>query len=76
MLDGMGIGKDGVTILHGGGVYGDKEGTLERIKNTICERLPQNVRERLVLENDEVHFIVVIESSDQVNEPFLALLQR
>jgi UV DNA damage endonuclease len=72
-MEGMGIGKDGVCILHvscvdllttsigsasksqGGGTYGDKKTTLERIKTTIRDRLPQNVRDRLVLENDEVN---------------------
>ncbi|EGO00170.1 hypothetical protein SERLA73DRAFT_107167 [Serpula lacrymans var. lacrymans S7.3] len=53
MLDIMGIGPDGVMIVHGGGVYGDKDETLKRIKATI-QRLPQNVRDRLVLENDEL----------------------
>ncbi|KIM83192.1 hypothetical protein PILCRDRAFT_819416 [Piloderma croceum F 1598] len=54
MLEGMGIGVDGVCIVHGGGVYGDKQSTLERIKVTIEEKLPKAVRERLVLENDEL----------------------
>ncbi|KAF8828535.1 hypothetical protein HHX47_DHR3000073 [Lentinula edodes] len=54
MLDLMGVGKDGVTIVHGGGVYDDKPGTIERIKTTIRDTLPQHVRDRLVLENDEL----------------------
>lgn len=54
MLEGMGIGADGVCIVHGGGTYGDKQSTLERIKVTIRDKLPQKVRDRLVLENDEV----------------------
>ncbi|KAF5355500.1 hypothetical protein D9758_006423 [Tetrapyrgos nigripes] len=54
MMERMGIGKDGVLVIHGGGVYDDKPAALERIKNTIKERLPKNVRERLVLENDEL----------------------
>jgi UV DNA damage endonuclease len=35
-------------------VYEDKAATLERIKTTITTLLPQPVRDRLVLENDEV----------------------
>ncbi|KAG5221582.1 UV-endonuclease UvdE-domain-containing protein [Salix suchowensis] len=35
-------------ISQGGGVYGDKEAALERIKDTIANVLPQNVRDRLV----------------------------
>jgi UV DNA damage endonuclease len=54
MLNLMGIGPDGVMIIHGGGVYGDKEAALARIRKTVEEDLPQDVRDRLVLENDEV----------------------
>lgn len=54
MLDLMGVGPDGVIVIHGGGVYGDKEATLARIKETIRVDLSKNVRDRLVLENDEV----------------------
>ncbi|KAF8629869.1 hypothetical protein AX15_003228 [Amanita polypyramis BW_CC] len=54
MLDRMGIGTDGVMIVHGGGIYGDKSTAMARIKHTIREVLPRNVRDRLVLENDEL----------------------
>ncbi|KAI6040243.1 UV-endonuclease UvdE-domain-containing protein [Pisolithus marmoratus] len=54
MLDLIGVGPDGVIVIHGGGVYGDKEATLARIKETIQVDLPKNVRDRLVLENDEL----------------------
>lgn len=54
MLDLMGVGVDGVMIVHGGGTYGDKPAAIERIKHTISKVLPPNVRARLVLENDEM----------------------
>ncbi|KAG2015431.1 endonuclease Uve1 [Coprinopsis cinerea AmutBmut pab1-1] len=54
MLDLMGIGPDGVMIVHGGGTYEDKAAALQRIKHTIKNLLPHNVRQRLVLENDEM----------------------
>ncbi|KAJ7646795.1 UV-endonuclease UvdE-domain-containing protein [Roridomyces roridus] len=54
MMDLMGLGPDGVMIVHGGGVYDDKVGTLGRIKKTITGVLDPNVRKRLVLENDEM----------------------
>ncbi|KAG1762860.1 UV-endonuclease UvdE-domain-containing protein [Suillus occidentalis] len=54
MLNLMGIGPDGVMIIHGGGVYGDKEAALARIRKTVEEDLPKDVRDRLVLENDEI----------------------
>jgi hypothetical protein len=50
----MGLDADSVFVIHGGGVYGDKVETLSRIKKTIMDILPPNVRGRLVLENDEV----------------------
>lgn len=39
--------------IHMGGIYGDKPSTLERFKANF-QRLDDNVRARLVLENDEV----------------------
>ncbi|KAI9571153.1 UV-endonuclease UvdE-domain-containing protein [Boletus coccyginus] len=54
MLDRMGIDQDGVIIIHGGGVYGNKAAALARIKNVIQHELTARVRARLVLENDEL----------------------
>jgi len=45
------IGADTINI-HGGGAYGDKAGALRALKNNI-ERLPEPVRSRLTLENDD-----------------------
>ncbi|UZJ56687.1 hypothetical protein CBS101457_006007 [Exobasidium rhododendri] len=56
VLDLMGIGPDGVMILHGGGTYGDREAATIRIKDTIENKLPDFVRRRLVLENDEMSY--------------------
>lgn len=53
VLERMGVGADGVIIVHGGGLYGNKDATLSRIKQTVLD-LPSNVRNRLVLENDEL----------------------
>ena len=52
VLNLMGMGKDSVMVIHGGGVYGDKIKTIER----WCEnykKLPEKITERLVLENCE-----------------------
>ena len=70
ILDEMGLGKDSVIVIHGGGVYGDKEATKDR----WCEQfyyLPENVKKRLVLENCEKNFSVVdcLEVSDRINIP-------
>ena len=70
ILDEMGLGKDSVIVIHGGGVYGDKQATKDR----WCEQfyyLPENVKRRLVLENCEKNFSVVdcLEVSDRINIP-------
>jgi len=41
-----------VINIHGGGAYGDKSTSLRRLRKRI-ERLPQAVRLRLTLENDD-----------------------
>lgn len=56
LLDMIGLGSDSVMIIHGGGTYGDKEAALQRLKNSIANKLPARVRARLVLENDEICF--------------------
>ena len=52
ILDAMGIGKDGVMIVHGGGSYGDKNATIRRWVEQFSD-LPKKVKDRLVLENCE-----------------------
>lgn len=56
-LDRMGMGKDSVMIIHGGGQYGDKKSALERLESNILG-LPENTRNRLVLENCEMSYCV------------------
>jgi len=46
------LGVDGDIVVHGGGVYGDREGTARRIVENIA-LLPAEIRRRLRLENDE-----------------------
>lgn len=46
-----------VMIIHGGGVYGDKEATLQRWK-TEFKRLPAHVSRFIALENDEWQYSV------------------
>ena len=45
------VGADTIN-LHGGGAYGDKPSALQALRRTI-ERLPEPVRSRLTLENDD-----------------------
>jgi len=44
-----------VINIHGGGVYGNKAEALARLRRNI-EKLPQIVRHRISLENDDVSF--------------------
>jgi UV DNA damage endonuclease len=48
------VGADAINI-HGGGAYGDKGAALTRVRENIA-RLPDTVRSRLTLENDDVTY--------------------
>ncbi len=52
MLDLMGLGPEAVVVTHVGGRYGDKAESLRRFVERY-HTLPDPVRRRLVLENDE-----------------------
>lgn len=70
ILDCMDIGKEGVLIIHGGGIYGDKEETIHRWLKQYDE-LPQKVKNRLVLENCEKSYSAedCLKISDQTGIP-------
>jgi UV DNA damage endonuclease len=57
VLDLMELDENSVMVVHGGGIYGDKEQTIERWCKQYQE-LPDNVRLRLVLENCEKCFSI------------------
>ncbi|CDO70055.1 hypothetical protein BN946_scf184601.g8 [Trametes cinnabarina] len=50
----MGLNQDSVMIIHMGGVFNDKQATIERFKQVYRTRLTDEMRARLVLENDEI----------------------
>ncbi|WP_462327801.1 UV DNA damage repair endonuclease UvsE [Desulfobaculum sp.] len=52
VLDLMGLDPSHKVILHGGAAYGEPEASLTRMGDAILA-LPQHLRRRLVLENDE-----------------------
>lgn len=55
LLDLMGLDMNSVLVLHGGGVYGDKENSMKRwIEN--FNKLPSYIKQRIVLENDETGY--------------------
>jgi len=52
MLEAMGLDSGAKLVTHVGGGYKDKPAALERFKRN-WHRVPENIRERLVLENDD-----------------------
>lgn len=59
-------------VLHIGGIYGDKDSAIKRfIKN--FSRLSDNVRKRLVIENDDRSFNIldVLKIGEQINIPVI-----
>lgn len=64
--------RDAVMILHLGGVFGDKEATLNRFRENYA-RLPQGVKDRLVLENDDVSWSVhdLLPLCEELNIPLV-----
>ena len=54
----MGLPADSVIILHMGGVYNDKPSTLARSKDVFKTKLTDEMRARLVMENDEMCYSV------------------
>jgi UV DNA damage endonuclease len=55
MLDEMELGPEAVVVIHGGGTYGDVESGIARWIQA-WEGLPEPVRRRLVLENDDLRY--------------------
>ncbi len=58
IMDIMGLDLNSIIIIHGGGVYCDKMGTMTRWSQNFA-RLPFEVKRRLVLENDETCYSTV-----------------
>jgi UV DNA damage endonuclease len=70
VMDLMGLDNNSVMVVHGGGIYGNKEETIER----WCDQfylLPENVRRRLVLENCEKCYSIedCLNISERINIP-------
>jgi UV DNA damage endonuclease len=55
ILDTMGLGPEAVLVTHVGGHYGDRESGRVRWAETY-RSLPEPVRRRLVLENDDLRY--------------------
>lgn len=57
VLDLMGLDKEHKVVVHGGAVAGDREASTARLTEAVGN-LPQRIKDRLVLENDERLFNV------------------
>ncbi|KAF3056521.1 UV-damage endonuclease [Daldinia childiae] len=66
------LDKDAVMIIHMGGVFGDKEATLDRFRKNYA-KLSQSVKARLVLENDDVSWTVhdLLPICEELNIPLV-----
>jgi UV DNA damage endonuclease len=53
----MGLPADSIMIIHMGGVYGDRASALKRFEENY-KKLPERIKRRLVLENDELGYSV------------------
>ncbi|ETI21122.1 UV damage endonuclease UvdE [Cladophialophora carrionii CBS 160.54] len=64
--------RDAVMILHMGGAFGDKEATIARFKQNYV-KLSQGIKDRLVLENDDVIYSVhdLLPVCEELNIPLV-----
>lgn len=64
--------RDAVMILHLGGVFGDKEATLNRFRKNYAG-LSDSIKNRLVLENDDVSYGVheLLPLCEELNIPLV-----
>lgn len=70
ILDIMELDQNSVMVIHGGGVYNNKKKTIERWCENY-EKLSENIKKRLVLENCEKNFSIedCLIVSEKVNVP-------
>lgn len=72
ILDLMGLDQNSVMIIHGGATYGNKKSALSRLVENI-KKLPENTRNRLVLENCECSYTVedLLPVSEELQVPLV-----
>lgn len=72
ILDLLEMDQDSIIVIHGGGIYGDKEAATKRFIDNF-NRLDENVKRRLVIENCEscYNIIDVLYISSVINIPVI-----
>lgn len=64
--------RDAVMVLHLGGVFGDKQATIERFKTNYAT-LSESIKNRILLENDDVSWSVydLLPICEELNIPLV-----
>ncbi|MFF0830361.1 UV DNA damage repair endonuclease UvsE [Brevibacillus sp. NPDC003359] len=72
VFDLLGLDDNSVLVTHVGGVYEDKATSLDRFASHF-ELLPDNVKRRLVVENDDMSFTMreVLELCERIGVPMV-----
>lgn len=72
VFDLLGLDDNSVLVTHVGGIYEDKTAALDRFA-TNFESLPENVKKRLVVENDDTSFSMreVLELCERIGVPMV-----
>lgn len=72
ILDSLGVGAEHKIVLHIGGIYNDKKQAINRFI-TNYHWLPDTVKERLVIENDDKSYNIfdVLEISGTIDVPVI-----
>ena len=72
VLTSMGLDENAVMVTHVGGVYGDKEKSIERFI-TNFKQLPSSVQNRIVIENDDSAYSIkdVLYLCETLNRPMV-----
>lgn len=73
LLDAMELGPEAVMVIHVGGTYGDHRTGCDRWVETYNTLLPEPVRRRLVLENDDIRYSAadVLEIHERTGVPLI-----
>ncbi len=71
LLDNLGINKEGIVIIHIGGIYDNKSKSIERFMNVVEKH--NWLKKRLAIENDERHYCAkeVLNISKDLKIPFV-----
>ena len=72
LLTAMGLNNEAVMVVHVGGVYGNKEKSLQRFADNF-HLLPPTVQARLVIENDDTSYSIkdVLELCKEIKRPMV-----